>query len=163
MSENPGGTPRRVKVVLVVSLALNLLVLGAVVGSVWLGGERGHRANSARSADARAVGIYGHALDRADRREIGQRLRTVRQSAGRETRTELRGLALEAADVLRRTPFDKGAFSDILDRQQTVINGRSEIMRIALTEHVALMSQADRVAYANRLMEILERGESRAR
>ncbi|SFR57468.1 periplasmic heavy metal sensor [Litoreibacter janthinus] len=157
MNSETTRTPRRVKIVLAVSLALNVLVLGAVAGSAFHDGGRDRRNYSDRSNDNAAIGIYGRALAREDRRAVGQRLRADRGSEGREIRAELGDLAGETAQLLRAMPFDKDAFAAVLLRQQALIKGRSDNMQAALVDHIASMTPEARIEYADRLQEILER------
>ncbi|WP_170157854.1 periplasmic heavy metal sensor [Litoreibacter meonggei] len=152
--------PRRVKVALAISVAINLLVLGAVVGA-GMHGDRDRKSFGNRGGDIAAIGIYGRALDRPDRRAISQRLREGRNDQGREIRAELGEFALEASEFLKQTPFDKDAFAGVLQRQQGLIKGRSDMMQNALVEQIASMTTEQRIEYANRLQELLDHGGRR--
>ena len=160
MDDNKTRTPRRIKVVLAISLAINLLVFGAVVGA-GMHGERDRKSNSSRGEDNAAIGIYGRALDRPDRRAIIQRLREGHNAQGREIRVELGEFARDATEVLKQTPFNKEAFAELLLRQQSLIKGRSDTMQDALVEQIASMTSEQRIAYADRLLELLDRGGHR--
>ena len=160
MDDNKTRTPKRIKVVLAISLAINVLVFGAVVGA-GVHGERDRKSNSGRGEDNAAIGIYGRALDRPDRRAIIQRLREGHNTRGRDIRAELGEFAREATEVLKQTPFDKEAFAEVLLRQQSLIKGRSDTMQDALVEHIASMTTEQRIAYADRLQELLDRGGRR--
>ena len=162
MDDSKARTPRRMKIALVVSLAINVLVIGAVVGAMSHGG-RDPSKREARNNDNAAIGIYGRALEKSDRRAIGGRLRDGRNAGGREIRAELGALAQQASEMLKQTPFDKSAFADLLRTQQGLIKGRSDAMQDALVEHIASMEPEQRAAYAERLQEVLERGARRNR
>lgn len=161
MEDTKARTPRRVKIALGVSLAINLLVLGAVVGAFMHGDNRDRRDVVRRGGDNAAIGIYGRALDRADRRAIGQRLREGRKVEGREIRAELGDLAQQASELLKQSPFNKEAFADVLLQQQGLIKGRSDTMQDALVERIASMTDEQRIAYADRLQDLLDRGTRR--
>ncbi|WP_162848067.1 periplasmic heavy metal sensor [Litoreibacter halocynthiae] len=163
MDDAKTRTPKRVKVALAISLAINVLVVGVIVGAVLHGGNRDRSSFDKRGGDTAAIGIYGRALEKPDRRAIGQRLRDGRATRGQEIRAELGEMVREASDLLKQTPFDKGAFSDVLLRQQGLIKGRSDAMQDALVEQIAAMSPEQRAEYAERLEELLERGGRRGK
>lgn len=163
MDDKKTRTPRRIKVALAFSLAINVLVLGAVAGSVFHGGGRDRERASERSGNNAAIGIYGHALDKPDRRAIGKRLREGRNVQGREIRAELGDLAREASALLKQSPFNKEAFAELLLRQQVLIKGRSDAMQDALVEQIASMSTKQRIAYADRLEDLLKHGKRRGK
>ncbi|WP_281856859.1 periplasmic heavy metal sensor [Litoreibacter halocynthiae] len=165
MDDAKTRTPKRVKVALAISLAINVLVVGAIVGAILHGGDRDRSSFDKRGGDTAAIGIYGRALEKPDRRAIGQRLRDGRAARGQEIqiRAELGEMVREASDLLKQTPFDKGAFFDVLLRQQGLIKGRSDAMQDALVEQIAAMSPEQRAEYAERLEELLERGGRRGK
>ena len=156
MDDNKTRTPRRVKIALTASLAINVLVIGAVVGAMSGGGDRDPRKRSARNNDNAAIGIYGRALEKTDRHAIGERLRAGDSVQGREIRAELGVLAQQASELLKQTPFDKSAFADLLLLQQGLIKGRSDAMQGALVEHIASMTPGQRTLYADRLQNVLK-------
>lgn len=163
MDDNKPRSGRRVRIALGLSVALNLLVLGLVAGAILAGGPNGHdrgKLKDRRNTNA-AIGIYGHALEKSDRRAIGQRMRAERDSEGENIRTQLGEMTREAAVVLKHEPFDEGAFLKLLQDQQGVIKGRSDQMQEVLVEHLGAMSSQQRQDYAARLHEILERGPRR--
>ncbi|MEP3298150.1 periplasmic heavy metal sensor [Tateyamaria sp.] len=160
MDDNKPHTPRRMKIILAASLAVNVLVLGALAGAAFHGGDRGPRMGSRGGGENAAIGIYGRALDKADRRAIGTRLHKGRED-GRAIRAELRELATQSVGMLRQSPFDKDAFAEVLLQQQGLIKTHSDDMQSALVEHVSTMSDAQRAAYAQKLQDTLDRGPRR--
>ncbi len=100
----PAG-PSRLKLLLIVSLALNLLVIGALAGAFVMGPRRGHWHFGGRGED---FGLLGFARNLpADRRSA------IRKSVQRD-RAALKPLWLEmrkarenAAAVLVAEPYDK--------------------------------------------------------
>lgn len=161
MDDSKARTPRRVKIALIASLAVNVLVIGAIIGAMSHGSDRGPRKNRGGGQENAAIGIYGRALDKTDRRAIGDALRNGQSANSREIRAELGELALHASELLTQSPFDKTAFSDLLQQQQGLIKGRSDAMQGVLVEHIATMSDEQRTAYAKRLQNALERGARR--
>lgn len=161
MNETNKRRGRWVRIALGLSLAVNLLILGSFLGAFLVGGPSGRDKMSERRGGNVAIGIYGHALEKSDRRKIGKRLRQDRDSKKGDMRAELGKTTREATALLLQDPFDKDAFAALLQRQQGTIKGRSDQMQTALVEHVAAMSPEKRTAYAARLTEILDRGPRR--
>ena len=160
MDDTKKTAPRRMKIALIASLAVNVLVIGAVIGAMshW-SGPSGKRAGERSGLDG-AIGIYGHALEQEDRRDIRKTM-FADHGERRDMRAQLTALVKQAVQVLEQSPFDKAAFQDILQQQQGQIKDRSDAFQGALVDHIATMSDEQRVVYANRLVKILERGERR--
>ena len=138
---------RWLRVLLVGSLAVNLLVAGLVVGAV--AGKFGPGRAPVGARDAALT--YTLALTREDRRAIGRELRRA-NGAGQTSLRAARGPGYqEALSLLRATEFDAAAFEDVLARQFAASATRAETGRKALAAHVATMSAADRAAFADRL------------
>lgn len=102
-----GMASRRVKYVLIASLALNLLVVGAVA-SVMFGFAK-HRPHfgHGRGEDFGLMGLTRH-LPEERRKEIRKDLRADRERL-RPLVDEIRAARREAADKLAAEPFDKAA------------------------------------------------------
>lgn len=149
------GTRLWVRVLLVVSLAFNLLVIGAVVGFVIKGGPHRPGTYAAHVADS-AVGPLTRALTFEDRRSIGRSLRKQNKEAG-WGRREHRAAIEDMLVLLQATPFDADAFSDKLNATMIAMQGRVSRSGQALVEHLDRMSDADRLAYADRVREALDR------
>jgi len=122
--------PRKLwRIVLVISLALNLAVVGVVGGfMVRSSGDKG----PPRSFDV-GLGPIGRALDREDRRAIGAALRNAPQ--------------------LRADPFSEAALVVVLEVPATRVAAVRETAITALTNRIVGMSVADRHALADRLAE----------
>lgn len=161
MEAKPQKTGLIIRVILGVSLAFNLLILGAFVGSGFSGAGHKHSKKPMRSADS-AIGIYGRALNKSERREVGQRIHSKGRGERENLRPELRGLAAEAVLALRSDSFDPEVFNDILNRQQELIKTFASDARIALADYVAEMSPEARAEYADRLEAIMQRGHKRS-
>ncbi|WP_424969536.1 periplasmic heavy metal sensor [Dinoroseobacter sp. S76] len=141
------------------SLALNLLVIGLVVGAVLGGGPRGPGGKPLfidspipliRALDDTTRDTLKAALDDHRSKSAGGPRARVRQ-----TRALL--------DTLRSTPFDPAAFETLLTSQSEAMAARNAAGRAALTGAIAQMSDAERSAYADRIEEVLRARANRPR
>jgi len=141
------------RVVFGLSLALNLLVVGVVVGSAlkWGGKEHGPGARMEQMG-----GPLTRALSHRDRREIGHEMRQEFGKA-RGAQAERRA-ALEAmvAD-LRAERFDREAIAGHFARQRAVLNERMAFGQGLMLERIEQMSAEDRAAFADRLEQGLDK------
>ena len=162
---NPPQTPdappkkrRWLMPLLFVSLALNLLVAGLVVGH-------------ALSPDARfdregrpARGVIGEpfvrALPPADRRAL---MRDVMQDRDRirDSRESLKQRFDAFLAALRAVPFDTDEVRRLLQEQREAAVGRQEIGETLLMKRLDDMTDDERAAYADRLEESLQRFKRR--
>jgi uncharacterized membrane protein len=135
------------RLLLVVSLAANLAVVGVVAG--WALRHGGHHGHHPSRLDM-AGGPLTRALSDADRREIAQRMRQVWRET-RSDRTDI-GASFDAlvAD-LRAVPFDPDRVAARMRQQREGFAARFAMGQEVLLGHLAAMSDADRAAYADRL------------
>jgi uncharacterized membrane protein len=152
----PSRTATWVKVVLVLSLGLNLAVLGVIAGA-WLSpdGPRQTRIDTA----ARDLGAtpFVRALDPEDRRALFQAMRREAEPL-RQNRDELR-LRFEALlGALRADPFDPSEVQSLLALQRGAATERQMIGERLLVDQLAAMSPEARDAFADRLEDALRRG-----
>lgn len=134
------------RIVLGVSLALNLLVIGLAVGAALrLGGPE-----LRRPPPPTGVALI-RALPPEDRKAI---LRRVRDKA--PNRPDRAAEAQALADALTASPFDPEA----LDAVATAQTGRRNAFQTALLstwlDHVAAMSAQDRADYAQRILRFAD-------
>lgn len=148
-------TPGKVKALLIVSLALNLLVAGLVAGA-WLRDGR----PGGRDRDP-GFGPFGEALSDADRREL-RRAFMARMPEMRENRAALRADMQGVVTALRAEPFDAAALSAAMDAALARMAGRIEVGQELLVDRITAMDEAERVAFADRLEAALKRGPRRA-
>lgn len=107
-----GAGSRRLKVALIASLALNLLIVGAVAGTMW-GMKKHHpRAPSVRGEDFGLMSITRD-LPPERRKELRKQLRDDRASL-RPLIEEIRAARREAADRLAAEPFDRAALESAI-------------------------------------------------
>ena len=134
-----------VKILLVASLALNLLIIGLVAGAMF---KKDRWRGSAPRAEL-GMGPLTHALDPSDRRALGQKFRKQgKQSNDRRVRKKQ---FEELLSVLKADPFDAVKAAELLGSIRTGSQARMETAQGLLVEHLSSMSAQDRAAYADRL------------
>lgn len=137
------------RIVFGISLALNLLVIGLVVGAIArFGGMEGRRL----PPHSMGAAMYRE-LPRADREALREKSQT-RATHSVESRV---AEANAIAAALRADPFDKGAVQVVLDEQAQHRIGWQQSAQTAWLDRVSLMSIADRSEYADRLHGSLTR------
>lgn len=134
---------------LLVSLALNLAVLGLVAGAFFRFG--GPDSDKRPPRVDQIAGTYTRALSSEDRRAIWRQMR--QNSEGMPGRAEMRADMAEVLQVLRAETFDRTALSRVMARQLRFGHQRAELGQSLLIERLSDMSQAERRAYADRLEE----------
>lgn len=159
--ETPAGPPRKatsgwIKLLLFVSLALNLAVAGLAIGAVLR--HDGMRDRGAMRSD-QFGGPYTGALSRDDRRAIWREMRAM-QAEGRPTRADIRADFDAVVQALRAEPFDPAAVEIIVERQFQAGLERQQIGQDLLLRRIAQMSRAERAAFAERLETRLDHWES---
>lgn len=146
------SSPRWMRILLFVSLGLNLLVAGAVLSAMFKHGPFGGRTDGPRDL---ASAFYFSALPHEDRMEVFQQVR--RDGRSHSDRSVLRAdvdatIALLKADVL-----DKAALLEAIQRQRGHMSRRREFGDRVFVDHIANMGPEERQAYAQRLEERLKR------
>lgn len=153
-SEGAQARPRMrlwLRIVLFVSLALNLAIVGLVVGAISKGPRDHHRPPRLDQAS----GPLTYALSREDRRALGGKLREAYRD-GHPTREKMRAQFDAMLQALRRVPFDPAPLAASLEQQRTVALERQLIGQTLLLEKLTQMSDAERAEFAERLEEALE-------
>lgn len=150
-----GGAPpsRRLKLVLAVSLALNLLVAGAFGGAYVMHGRWG---GGHPPRPDMVAGPLTRALAPEDRRAIAVQMRhAYRDDPARRDamRADFEGLIAD----LEARPFDRAALAGRLARHRVHFSDRLALGQEALLDRLAAMSDEARAAYADRLRQGLER------
>ncbi|WP_170758922.1 periplasmic heavy metal sensor [Ruegeria lacuscaerulensis] len=148
MSDNPKPRRRWVSVLLSVSLALNLLIVGVALGTVYRvkGGDHG-----------KAPPGFGPALYRALPKEDRKVLR------GELSERHVKGAKLRAQDfaalgaALRAEPFDPAAVQALLLQQAQFMADMQSALQEQWLARVTAMSDAERQAYADRLEDVVHR------
>ncbi|MBL6637594.1 MAG: hypothetical protein ISP37_04715 [Planktomarina sp.] len=150
---------RMLKICLVVSLAANLLVLGAVGGFFGSGRHKDVRLDSLSTrhearprGPATSLGPLVRAMDREDRRDLG---RMIQKAQGRDRRMDrdLRAqMTAVLADALRTEPFEPRAVLAVLQDEAMMIEERQVIARQALLDKLASMTPKAREQLAQALI-----------
>lgn len=152
----PSPAPRSplwMRIALGVSVSLNLLVVGAVVGGALA--RKPERAANAAPLPGQAL---IRALPREDRADLRRRFEAKAPRGPQDARV---GVGAELLTLLRAEEFDGAAFATLLATQAAPVSARLTAGRDALIEQIAEMPRADRLAYADRLETIMSRPPGR--
>lgn len=107
---------RRLRHLLIASGAVNLLVLGAVVGTaLGMGWHRAPRSSSSSSTEDYGLWTFAKDLPAERRKEVRKTLRKER-SVLQPLYIDIENSRREAARLLKVEPFDRAAFQQALDR-----------------------------------------------
>jgi len=137
------------KLVLAVSLALNLLVIGLAVGAALRFGNDVKMRLGGPTMGANLV----RTLPKADRRAVFAELRGASISPKKQRRAEAEALT----EALRRSPFDPDAVNAVLEQQAQERNEWVGEARRVWLSRVTMMEDAQRRDYADRLFKALTR------
>ena len=147
MNDSPKPKSRWMSTLLIVSLALNLLVVGVAVGTALR-----------IKGDHKGSPGFGSALYRALPKEDRKALRGElfeRHKARRQTRSQDFS-QLDAA--LRAIPFDPVAVQLVLDQQAQAMVDLQGALQAQWLLHITSMSDDERQSYADRLDEVVTKG-----
>ncbi|PRY24910.1 putative membrane protein [Aliiruegeria haliotis] len=151
--QTPDPTRRRspvwMRVVLFVSLALNLAILGLVGGAVS-GTWRHDEDRPIRISRELGLGPYLMALEKDDRRAILKASR-ARKDSLREGRNAWRQAFAESLAVLRSDPFDAMRMADLLEIQNRQAISGWRLGQDILVARLGEMSPEARRAFADDL------------
>lgn len=145
------GMRRGLRILLVVSLALNLAVVGVVAGSAFSGRWRD---GPPRGFDI-ALGPLASALDRADRDAIRDQLRASSNGKPRTPREAMSDFR-EILTLLRSADFDPEVLEDLLIQQGSRSANLRDQAQSALVARIAQMTPEQRIALAGRMEQQLE-------
>lgn len=144
---------RRMRIVLVLSLALNLAVVGLIVGA-GVAGRFGDR--PPRSFDF-GLGPVARALEQDERRAIGRELRRDGALRG----YDMRQGANDMVAALRAEPFVPDALRELMALQAAHVAQLQRSAQDALMDQIAAMTPDRRAAFAEALDQELQRGRTR--
>lgn len=153
----PDPTPRTswpwTRILLIASLALNLMIVGAVGGAVWTFADR------AKTATGGPGGlVFLRALPREDRAAFRDTARQAIEVAGLTRRDERESIAAFVA-LLRADTLDTEALSAVLEARGNRNMVRETALRSGLLATISEMTPDARLAYADRLEELQARGK----
>ncbi|MBM7069243.1 periplasmic heavy metal sensor [Actibacterium sp. 188UL27-1] len=160
MSHDPtpppaAGSPRWIRIALVASLAVNLLILGAIGGAV-LSGKPGPGGRSGDEIRRLGVGPYGRALTSEQRAVLRDRMGARRADLSRTGRA-LRQDFRQTLIVLRADDLDTARLAEMLQRQRAGAQALRDVGQDLMIEVIGQMSVAERRAFADRLEQSQKR------
>ncbi len=145
-----GGAPRWMTILLVVSLGLNLLVLGAALGLALKGGH------GWRGGPPSGVGALHRALGPEDREVLRARMKDAfRDAPG--GRAAFRGEMDALVSLLRAESFDAAAADAHMAQLREMYGARMDRAQGLLVSYWDEMGAEARAAYADRLEAELQR------
>ena len=131
-----------------ISLALNLLIVGAFGGAML-------RVGKGPMVKHRASGyLYMRALNFEDKKTLGKELFKNKDSR-KIIRAKERSSYSSAVKILKKDPFDRKAFEDLLDEQTEYSKSRPSSARVALVTHIENMTKEERLIYSMRLEDLV--------
>jgi hypothetical protein len=148
-------TRRGIKIALGLSLAINLLILGAIGGAMLNGHPDGPIRDRVDLVRTLGLGPLGRALDRDDRNQIVARVGQDR-AVVRAEREALLAATLAFVTAVEADPFDREATAAALAQQRDHVRGLQERGHGALMEQLERMSPAARAEFADRLRHSLD-------
>ena len=155
MTNEPQNKPRMrrsVRILLIASLALNLIVIGLIGGAVLGQGGKGGRPHM--SLDGPGSPIV-RALSREDRRAMGKSIREAYRSQAKD-RSADEGRYQALVSALAADPYDSEAVvqtRQVLDKTNW---DRRQIAHDIWMKNVDAMSVEQRQAYAERIQGVLK-------
>lgn len=146
-------TGRAVRIALILSLALNLLIIGLVVGALLAVGPRSGSDGDPRLR-ALGLGPFALALSREDRTAVQGR---IDRDAFRAERRALGASLVALREALLAEPFDRAAADAALARSRGSAEALQAQGHAALLDQIEAMSADERAELAQRLERALRR------
>ena len=149
MSASTDLKPRSLwKILFGISLAFNLLIIGAIGGAML-------RVGKGPVAKHRASGyLYMRALNFEDKKALRKELFKNKDSR-KIIRAKQHSSYSSAVKILRKHPFDRKAFEDLLDEQTRYSKSKPSSVRAALVAQIANMTKEERIVYSKRLEDLI--------
>ena len=149
MSASTDLKPRNLwKILFGISLALNLLIVGALGGAML-------RVGKGPVVKHRASGnLYIRALNFEDKKALRKELVKNKDSRKVIRATEHSSYS-SAVKILRKYPFDRKAFEDLLDQQTKYSKSRPSWARAVLITQIENMTKEERLIYSKRLEDLI--------
>jgi uncharacterized membrane protein len=141
------------RLVLFVSLALNLAVVGVVGGAAL--GRKDHNRPEFVARDV-SFGLFNEAFTEEDRKGLRRAYAQANPNL-RAEREQMRDDLRRILTALRADPFDAGVLRNALDTGAARIEARQAQGQALVLEHLAAMSVEERAEVANRMENALTR------
>ena len=136
------------KILFGISLAINLLIIGALGGAL-------SRAGKGPMVKHRASGfLYMRALNFEDKKVLRKKLFRNKDSR-KIIREKEHSSYISAVKILKKYPFDRKAFEDLLDEQTKHSKSRQSSARVALVTQITGMTKEERLIYSERLEDLV--------
>ena len=146
-STGNGRTRRWLGILLTLSLAINLLIAGAVAGALWM--RSGHD-GPGHPRSGMVGGPLTRALEPEARREIGRALRAMRAEAGGSRAARVASMD-RILEELTRVPFEPEALDAALSAHRGAFQRDVAAGQRLLVAHLAGMTDAERAEFAERV------------
>ena len=143
------------KVILAISLALNIAVLGAIGGAA-LRFSKGPPAGKAYLKERQIGSVYMRALNPDQKRELGRQMREL-EKGSKENRVKMEAGFQEAIRILRSANFDREKFETVVNGHAARSNQRLKNAQMILLSHINSMDINERSTYADRIEIALSR------
>lgn len=147
------AVPRGFKILLGLSLALNLAVIGVVAGAVFRKGDDGPRRGG--GGQANYARPYLQALPHEDRRAIFKAARAFGKGVDHATR---RKMFQDVTDLLRSDVFDRSAVEAALGKQTEASLTVQDSVQVQWLNRIDEMGLQERRDYADAVEKALKRG-----
>ena len=136
------------KILIGISLAINLLIVGAIGGAIL-------RVGKGPMAKHHASGfLYMRALNFEDKKALRKELFKKKDSRKIIRAKELSSYS-SAVKILRKHPFDRKAFEGLLDQQTEYSKSRPNSARLVLITQIENMTKEERLIYSKRLEDLI--------
>ena len=136
------------KILFGISLALNLLIVGAIGGAIL-------RVGKGPMAKHHASGfLYMRALNFKDKKALRKEIFRNKNSR-KIIREKEHSSYISAVKILKKDPFDRKAFEDLLDEQTKHSKTRQSSARVALVAQITGMTKEERLIYSERLEDLV--------
>ncbi|MEM9972474.1 MAG: periplasmic heavy metal sensor [Pseudomonadota bacterium] len=157
MSEETSPPRRRwLMPVFLLSLAVNLMIVGIVAGWVLTRGSDGRPDRQMREVSNIVGREFFRALEPEERRALVADVASQRDRV-RENRSELRDRIERLLVLIVADPFDTDAVRDLLEEQRASVARRHEFGEELLLSRLAAMTPEQRQAFAENLSKSLRR------
>ncbi|MDC3075929.1 periplasmic heavy metal sensor [Paracoccaceae bacterium] len=149
MSASTDLKPRNLwKILFGISLAFNLLIVGALGGAML-------RVGKGPVVKHRASGnLYMRALNSEDKKALRKELFKNKDSR-KVIRAKEHSSYSSAVKILRKYPFDRKALEDLLDQQTKYLKSRPSSARAVLITQIENMTKEERLIYSKRLEDLI--------
>lgn len=156
------GCPRWIRIALFVSVAANLLIVGAVAGALLRNDGRHGRPADIGAGVNTGLGPYAQALTREQRKALSQAIAGKSGPLGDNAKA-LRAQVRRILDILRDSDFTPGALQTELQEAQARLTERQAIALAVVVEQISQMSAEERAGFADRLERSFKRKPPRRR